>query len=84
MTMGWRTWAETFSGCLFELLLSEDVLLFIPISKDPIVRNGRLVHVFQAVCSTLDEQPKFGENVQLSSLPAHTSCPHFKILPLFS
>jgi hypothetical protein len=30
-------------------------LPFIPKAEDPIVDNGRLAHIFQAICSTLVE-----------------------------
>ncbi len=79
-----RTWAETFGGCVLEELLYAHVLLFIPEAEDPIMDDRRLAYIVHAICHMLDAQRKFGSSIERTSSPTHTSCPHFRTLPLFS
>lgn len=68
MMAGWRTWAETFSGCVLKFLLYTHILPFIPKAKDPIMYNGRLAHVLQAICNTPNKYSELGVK---SSSQAH-------------
>lgn len=80
-----RTWAETLGSCFLKCLLCLYVLLFITEAEDSIVDDRRLAYILQTICRTVDEQYEIRViDRGRPDSPAHTSCPHFKILPLFS